>query len=102
MTTNDAWGVTLDAYSVRAEIDEAPASHDLTPEQAAAIAALDDATIGQALQGAVTDDLFWHAYDTTRRDAIAALRRLVVDSGAAPEVSPDDEDEDEEDRDADD
>ena len=35
----------LDPESVRAEIAEAPESHDLSPERAAAIASLSDAEI---------------------------------------------------------
>ncbi|MFD2024130.1 hypothetical protein [Promicromonospora aerolata] len=66
-------GISLDADSVRAELDDAPAeAHDLTPQQAALIQHLGDDEINRAITQAVDDD-FWAQYDAVRRCAIATL-----------------------------
>lgn len=68
----------LDPESVRAEIAEAPESHDLSPERAAAIASLSDAEIASWINElAARDDAFWAAYDELRRTVIAKLDELV-------------------------
>lgn len=72
-TAAPPFGICLDAASLRAEIAEAPESHDLDPEQAAAICDMDDHIIGQAIDASLTDD-FYDQYDSVRRDAIAGLR----------------------------
>lgn len=64
--------ITLGADSVRAELREAPDSHDLTEAQAQQIAGLSDNEIHNALHSCI-DDHFWAAYDNVRREAIAQL-----------------------------
>lgn len=66
--------IVLGAESVRAELAEAPDAHDLTPAQVERIMAFSDDRIDEAVR-AVTDDWFWEAYDTVRREAITRLAR---------------------------
>lgn len=62
----------LGAEAVREEVREAPELHDLTPEQAAAVIALDDTTINNAVQQSV-DDSAWETFDRLRREVIGRL-----------------------------
>ena len=63
---------SLGAEAVREEVREAPELHDLTPEQAAAVIALDDTTINNAVQQSV-DDSAWETFDRLRREVIGRL-----------------------------
>lgn len=69
-------GISLDADSIRAELDDAPAeAHDLTPQQVALIQRLNDDEINRAVTQAADDD-FWELYDAVRRRAIATLAQI--------------------------
>lgn len=76
--------IILGAESVRAELAEAPGSHDLTEKQAEFIQQLPDDEIDRAIQD-VADDHFWDAYDSVRRDAITRIvdehRRTLASLG---------------------
>ncbi|MFI9629270.1 hypothetical protein [Streptomyces sp. NPDC052042] len=75
-------GIHIDAESVRAELEDAPESHDLTRVNAELIANLDDDEINRAIRESA-DDNFWAAYDELRRNAIARLaRNLGLDNGS--------------------
>lgn len=82
-------GISLDADSIRCEVDEAPDAHDLSEAQAEYISDLDDQTLNQALVSAA-DDTFWSAYDELRRNAIAALARQADELLLVVSVSGDD------------
>lgn len=64
------WMVGAD--SVRAEVEEAPGVHGLEAEVAAAIVAMDDKELNDAVHAAV-NDYHWSAHDDLRGTAIAAL-----------------------------
>ena len=68
-------GISLDADSIRIELDDATAeAYDLTPQQAALIQRLSDDEINRAVTQAADDD-FWELYDVVRRRVIATLAR---------------------------
>lgn len=64
--------ISLDAESVRAELEEAPESHGFTAHSAELIAKADDEDILAAINIEV-DDEFWSQYDDVRRRAITRL-----------------------------
>lgn len=65
--------IVLGAESLRAELDEAPDVHDLTPAQAERIAARwTDEEIDAAIRAEADDD-FWAQYDAVRARAISRL-----------------------------
>ncbi|WP_314191964.1 hypothetical protein [uncultured Arthrobacter sp.] len=72
--------VSLEAESVRAELQEAPGAHSLNAEQADRISALSDEEINAAVR-ASTDDAFWEQYDAVRGRAIARLIRQLNPEG---------------------
>jgi hypothetical protein len=82
-------GLVLDSESIRAELTESPESHDLSPEQVAAISQLSDDELNVALHEEA-DDTFWAAYDELRRNAILQLARRttppMTDAEKAAEV----------------
>lgn len=67
-------GITLDAASVRDEINDRLQAGEITAAQAKHIGALSDEEINATIDASV-DDTFWHAYDSARSDAIARLLR---------------------------
>ncbi len=74
---------------VRDEVHESPESHFLTPEQAAAVAALSDEEIESWVhEVAAGDDAFWAAHDGLRSDVIARLAEVIAgredNDGSAP------------------
>lgn len=68
----DRGGWSVDAGSVRAEVQEAPGVHNLDEDVAARILSLGDAAINAAVHDAV-NDFHWTAYDDLRGTAIASL-----------------------------
>ncbi|MDU2072533.1 MAG: hypothetical protein E7G28_13000 [Cutibacterium avidum] len=87
----------LDAASVRDEVHKSPESHFLTPEQAAAVAALSDEEIESWVhEVAAGDDAFWAAHDGLRSDVIARLAEVIAgredNDGSAPSETPQDGD----------
>ena len=80
MTTDDTpsqptaldQGICLNPEAIRTELEEAPESLEVTPQQAAALAALPDSVIANAIDRSVGDD-FWAAFDEARRTAINML-----------------------------
>lgn len=66
--------IILGADAVRSELTEAPEAHDLTRAQAERVKALTDDEINTAIHSAL-DDYFYDAYDSVRRNAIAALAK---------------------------
>lgn len=65
-------GITLDAASVRDEINDRLQTGEITAAQANIINACTDEEINAAIDASV-DDNFWQAYDNARSDAIARL-----------------------------
>lgn len=72
--------ISLDALSVRSEIEEAAEHHDLDEVTAEKIAQLSDEEINAAINIAV-DDEFWAAYDHARSVAIATLAQNLNANG---------------------
>lgn len=72
--------ISLDALSVRSEIEEAADQHDLDETTAEKISQLSDEEINAAINIAV-DDEFWAAYDNVRSIAISTLAQSLNANG---------------------
>lgn len=69
-----ATGICLGPDTIRDELTDSPEALEITPEQAAAIAALPDSVLAAAIERSV-GDFFWAAFDSVRQDAVALLVR---------------------------
>lgn len=70
-------GITLDAASVRDEINDRLHTGEIAAAQAKHIGALSDEEINAAID-ASANSYFWQAYDITRSNAIARLLRAQM------------------------
>lgn len=74
------FSINLDADSVRAEVRDAylhgSNPHEHTAQDVETLVALDDHTIGNAIDASL-DNIFWSVYDNTRSDVISRLSRQL-------------------------